>query len=895
VTDSVTDYARAAVAGEAGRPISALELAAYQRHLDDLEHAAERGLVWSVDTSEWAIAFFAQLPHTKGKQWLGKPLDLQPWQRFIVGSIFGWLRPDGTRRFRRSYVEIARKNGKALGIETPVPTPTGWTEHGSLRPGDVVFDQQGRQVRVVAVTPHYVGECFDVEAAGGCRIVAHERHEWQTSRTAHTGRNHGSREPLPLVETAQLAATLTHAARGDRTHGIPVAGALRLPVADLPIPPYAFGAWIGDGHSATGRITFADTAIADRIRGEGVPIHPRFYRGKAITYVMSAGRSQRERNASIAARLRRLGVLGHKRIPAIYLRASCEQRLEVLRGIVDTDGHCTKRGQYEVVSKWEALAADIAELVNTLGMKATISEDRATINGRDCGPRFRVQFFAPDGVDVATLERKIGGKTTAGRRRSLTRMVVRADRCGERTVNCIQVEGGTYLAGRDFVATHNSTIAAGVALLLAFFDGEARAEVYIAATKREQAKIVFDECRAMVKQTRGLRTRITVAVGSLFSPSTGNKLVPLGADADTTDGLNISGAIVDELHAHKTRSMVDVLDTGTGARLNPHIFEITTAGSDRLSVCYEHHRYAEQILSGVFADDTWFVFVTGMDPGDAWTDEASWAKANPNLGISVGLEDLRAKCEKAQRVPADQNAFRRLHLNEWTEQEDRWLDMAAWRACGDPVDVAALEGRECFAGMDLSSTADLTAYVLVFGGDDGIVRVVPRFFLPEARVAARAERRDLAPLDSWVREGYLVATPGNVVDYDLVRAQLVADAARFNIREVALDPWNATHLATQLASDGFTCVETRQGFATLSAPTKHLETLVLSRKIAHGQHPVLGWCASNVAVETDPAGNIKPSKKRARDRIDGIVALVMGLDRLGRNTVEPTANLFIWE
>ena len=434
-----------------------------------------------------------------------------------------------------------------------------------------------------------------------------------------------------------------------------------------------------------------------------------------------------------------------------------------------------------------------------------------------------------------------------------------------------------------------SFLAAGVAIKLAFFDGEQRAEVYLAATKREQARIVFDEAVAMVRATPALKSRLGISVGNLHQLSTGSKLQPLGADADTTDGLNISGAIVDELHAHKTRHMVDVLDTATAARLQPLIFEITTAGVDRLSVCYEHHDYATRLLEGVFDDDAWFVFLAGIDPGDDWADERSWRKANPNLGVSVDIEDLRSKAEKAQRVPADQNAFRRLHLCEWTEQENRWLDLAAWKACGDPL--RDLDGLPCYVGLDLSSTSDLTAAVLVFPHEDGTIDVLPRFWLPEARVAMRAERRDRVPLEVWARDGHLFASPGNVIDYELVRAQLAEDAKRYQIREVAFDPWNATQLMTWLQSDGFTCVEVRQGYRTLSAPTKALEAHVLSQTIRHANHPVLAWCAGNVAVEQDPSGNIKPSKSKATDRIDGIVALVMALDCVARKTELPNVYL----
>ena len=446
-----------------------------------------------------------------------------------------------------------------------------------------------------------------------------------------------------------------------------------------------------------------------------------------------------------------------------------------------------------------------------------------------------------------------------------------------------------------------SLLAAGVALLLAFFDDEGGAEVYAAATKRDQAKIVWLDARAMVLASPHLRKRITVpktekAVGSMFVESTRSKFEPLGADADSTDGLNVHGVIVDELHAHKTRSMWDVLQTATGARRQPLTFAITTAGYDRHSVCWEQHHYGEQLLARIFEDDTFFAYIATLDPGDDWADPGVWAKANPNFGVSVKPDDLARKAEKAKQVPAEQNAFLRLHLNVWTEQATRWLDMDVWDENafatddeGEPivVDREALKGRPCYAGADLSTTTDLTAVELYFpdeGGEGG--EWLHFYFVPEDNLRRRAER-DRVPYDVWREQGHIIATPGNVVDYEYIRELLNSLVEEgFDIREFAYDPWNATGLVTGLMADGFTCIPVRQGFASLSAPTKEFEKLLLARSMRHGGHPVTRWAASNVVVEQDPAGNMKPSKKLATERIDPIVAMIMAVDRASRHEDE---------
>lgn len=461
-----------------------------------------------------------------------------------------------------------------------------------------------------------------------------------------------------------------------------------------------------------------------------------------------------------------------------------------------------------------------------------------------------------------------------------------------------------------------STIAAGEALELLVADAEPGAEVYCAATKKDQARIVWEEAARMVKKSPALSKRIQVLKSNLNIPGTASKLEPLGADEDTLDGLNIHAAIVDEVHAHKTRGVVDVLETATGARRQPLIFYITTAGYDRTSVAWELHEYAIKVLSGVVDDDSFFAYIATCDDGDDWRDEATWAKANPNLGVSVKLDDLRRLCKKAEHSVAAQNAFKRLRLNIWTEQAERWLDVDVWQkgATGPgKIDEAALRGRRCFVGLDLSSTTDLTAEALLFPPDDPESEepleskwlVLWRFWIPRHTLdnGSRAHR-EAELLSNWAKAGWITLTDGNVIDYDEIRAQVKADGDVFKIAEVAFDPWNASDISVKLEGDGFTVVPVRQGFATLSEPSKKLEKMLLAAvnekkeiaeggsEILHGGNPVAGWMASNVAARHDPADNIKPDKAASADRIDGIVALIMAISRA---MIEPIKKPSVYE
>lgn len=434
-----------------------------------------------------------------------------------------------------------------------------------------------------------------------------------------------------------------------------------------------------------------------------------------------------------------------------------------------------------------------------------------------------------------------------------------------------------------------STKSAGKGLFLLIADGEPGAEVVTAATKRDQAKIIFEEAKRMVRASSFLNSRIHICRDNMSIAKTASKFEPLGADADTLDGLNLHGALIDELHAHKTRGVYDILDTATASRRQPMIDIITTAGYDRHSVCYELHDYSKKILEGIIENDAFFAFIASADAEDDWKEPITWQKANPNLGVSVKLDDIRSKAQKARELPSYENTFKRLHLNIWTEQSVRWLSMEEWDACQGSVEVDDLQGSECWGGLDLSSTTDISAFSLVFKAGNTI-KTAGFYFVPEENARKRAER-DRVPYDVWINQNYMVATPGNVVDYDFIRAQINKLGEVFRIREVAIDRWNATQLAVQLEQDGLKVTPFGQGFASMSAPTKELEKLILSRQFEHDGNPVLRWMASNVTVKTDPAGNIKPAKDVSTGRIDGIVSLIMAI---GVMNLAPEAPSFIY-
>ncbi len=327
-----------------------------------------------------------------------------------------------------------------------------------------------------------------------------------------------------------------------------------------------------------------------------------------------------------------------------------------------------------------------------------------------------------------------------------------------------------------------------------------------------------------------------------------------------------------------------VMTKGSGdARMQPLYFLITTAGTDTHSICYEIHQKAKDILDGRKIDPTFYPVIYGADDGDDWTDPKVWKKANPSLGITVGIDKVKAACESAKQNPAEENSFRQLRLNQWVKQAVRWMPMEKWDKCSFATNESGLEGRVCYGGLDLSSTTDITAFVLVFppGDEDDKFVVLPYFWIPEENIDLRV-RRDHVPYDVWERQGYLQTTEGNVVHYGFIEKFIENLGERFNIREIAFDRWGAVQMVQNLEGMGFTVVPFGQGFKDMSPPTKELMKLVLEEKIAHGGHPVLRWMMDNIFVRTDPAGNIKPDKEKSTEKIDGAVATVMALDRVIR-------------
>ena len=917
--DPVTRYALDVVDGKTvtGR----LVRLACERHLKDLEGGHERGLFFDPDAAQHALDFFNYLRHSKG-EWAGAIIELEPWQQFRIGSVFGWMREDpetgeAGRRFRTAYNEVARKNGKALALDTPIPTPSGWKRMGEIAPGDLVFGRDGKPVRVVATSPIFLNhDCYEVTFEDGEAIIADGDHLWTVvTKNSRRLANREVRNPKRVrknyketdghftITTREMVNDYVRVRSDGRgaeyKYRVPMNSAVEYPEKELPIHPYVLGVWLGDGHSDCARVTSGvrdAKEIAEHLRACGVEFSVSEYTPRrAYIFNLGSSRVPGVKNPILDA-LRELNLIGNKHIPRIYLESSIEQRMELLRGLMDTDGFVEKRGQCEFVQSNRRLVEDFSELLASLGIKHTVREKTARCNGREVGSVYSVLFFVDQTRSCFKLQRKHQRLKPALAPRMNYKSIVSIRRVDSVPVRCISVdaEDKLYLAGKRMTVTHNSTESAGIGLYMLDADGEPGAEIYSAATKRDQARIVWEEASRMVQRSPALSKRIRTLRSNMHVLETASKFEPLGADADSLDGLNIHGAIIDELHAHKTREVWDVLETATGARRQPLIWAITTAGFDQTGICYELREYSIEVLEGRVQDDTWFAYIATIDESDDPFDESVWIKANPNLGVSVKWDDMRRLAKKAEQLPTALNNFLTKRLNVWTQQETRWIPLDIWDENAGETPAKELEERlkgvTCYGGLDLGSVSDLSAWVMVFPWPDSDdLDVIARFWCPETRLYDE-ENRYRYQYQAWAREGWLTATPGRAIDYGFIKQQIIRDATQYGLVDFNVDRlFQAHQLSVELIDEGLTVVGMGQGFVSMAAPMSEFERRLLHGQIHHGNNPVLRWMAGNVAVKQDAAGNLKPDKATSQGKIDGIVALVMALDRAMRHEAPSTS------
>jgi phage terminase large subunit-like protein len=831
--------------------------------------------------------FIGLLRHSRG-DFAGQPFVLEQWQKDYLKTLFDTKRPDGLRQYRTSLLALPRKNGKALALDTPVLTTAGWKTMGTIEVGDHVFHPLGHTTRVVAATEVMLDRpCYRVEFRRGEAIVADSGHLWRTfaknglPRTGRGKRNSGYRG-YGVRTTEWIAKTCDGSRAGTSNHLIPVCSPLHRPEAELPIDPYVFGLWLGDGSKTQASIAVGgqDQQTIENIRasGYGVAVSERVVAGRK-NFNVSLAWNETPDGKKVLHHLRVMGVFSNKHIPRAYIDSSIDQRLSLLQGLMDSDGHIDSRGTCVFVNNNKAIIDGIHEVLASLGIKSTICESISRSGGKEYGFIYKVTFVPWLPTRVFRLDRKQRLVRSKGKKRTRTlfHFIKSCDPVESVPVRCIQVESpdGMFLVGRSLIPTHNSALSAAVGLYMLFCD-DIGAEVIVAAGDRSQAALLHTAAKQFVESCPSLARQCKVYRNSIVLPDRNASMFCISSEAGTKHGYNPSCVLIDEMHVFPDRELVDVLETGMGARSQPLTIYITTAGTNKNGPCYAEWQRAEKIRDGILKDPTFLPCIYAASPDDDPFLEETWRKANPNYGITLKPDYFHQMAARAKQSASEEVVFRTLHLNQWVSAASKWIRHGAWEANSGPL--RPTESRPAYCGVDLASTTDTTAFVAVWPDDDGTFDVHAHIFVPEER-AEEASKRDRVPYLQWAQQGFVTLTEGDVCDYDAVRDYILSFCEKNEVRAVAIDRYNATHLTTQLVAEGIEVRPFGQGFVSMSAPSKLLETLIISKKLRHAGNPVLSWQVSNVQIKTDDAGNIKPSKKNASStaRIDAAVALIMAL------------------
>lgn len=909
--------------------------AACRRHLDDLERwqGPDAPYYFDRDEAERVCLFVECLPHIKG-EWAKRreSIRLEPWQCFILSALFGWRQTkDSNRRFKTLYLEVARKNAKALALDTAIPTPEGWKTMGELAAGDRVFDPSGRPCNVIATSEVFTDhDCYAVEFSNGETVTADAGHLWETTARVNmvgvrAGREMGRRDGEGVARkvrtTEELFETQTYGARGDRNHSIQMPKPLDLPEAALDIDPYVLGVWLGDGTCHAAHVTCGDEDVAEmraNIEECGYDADSTKYgiawrimvRSIEIDLLGDAVRVSKASAENFQRKLRRIGVFGNKHIPARYLRSSFEQRLALLQGLMDTDGTINKNGRVLSFSNInETLILGVSELLSSLGVKHSIRRNQKVCNGRIIpGIAYQVQFMAfRDGLPVFRLARKLNrmrcSDSCSVKPRSQSVQIKSVRRVPSVPTKCIAVDSPSrmFLCGRTMIPTHNSTLLAAIGLFMLAADGEAGAEVYSLATTRQQASIVFRVAQQMAQREAEFRREygVEVAAHSIRVPEDDGKFEAQSSEDSNLDGLNVHCGIIDELHAHKTRGVWDVIETATGARSQPLVCAITTAGTNRAGICYEQRSYVCDVLNttlrahgglgyriegGNVEDDTYLGIIYTLDESDDWTAEDTWRKANPNYGVSVNPEDLQRKCRKAMQRASAQPNFLTKHLDVWVNADSAWMDMLAWTRAGDgALKPEEFRGWRAYIGLDLASKVDICSMVLLFRRGNQY-RLFGRHYLPEVAI----EDSNNSQYRGWAEREDIIETNGSTVDYDQVEADLREWVSAFGVAQVGYDPGFAWDFCQRMMTAGLPMVELRATVMNYSEPMKTLEATVIDGTLKHDANPAMEWMISNVVCHRDAKDNIYPRKEHEDSKIDGPVAAIVAFAMALRDQDEPS-------
>lgn len=835
---------------------------------------------------------------------MGKPLKLELFQKAMLEATFGFVDDDGIRQFREVNFFVGRKNGKALSLDTEIPTPDGWKEMKNIRPGSLVFGTDGKPHRVLAESEVFYRPMYAVEFEDGSIIKATGDHLWSVytkmvqKRLAYARKNGRVRaddsDVKPIAPNKTVVFTTEemynksvcyHRKDGkgvDYRYRVPMPEAIEYPERELPLDPYTLGVWLGDGTKNSPAITCGDEDLDEMVSlltEAGHRCTVMHYKGRAARINLDIGAKGKKNPFTMA--LREIGVWNNKHIPEIYLRSSIEQRAALLQGLMDTDGHCEKRGQCEFVQKDIRIVEEFRELLASLGIKNRARRKTVKCNGKEC-IAYSVFFYTDRSRPCFRLKRKAERLKDHLAPRMEWKSIVDIQPIKKEPSKCIMIDSTDhlYLAGRSYTATHNSTLLAAVALDLLCNDREGAPEIYTIATKLDQAKRCFDEAERMRKQSPMLCRHLRKRASDIYFPANEGIIKPLASDVKKLDSYNSSGVIIDELGAITNRRIYDDMKQSMTSRRQPLLFCISTNNFVRGGIYDAQVEYGNGVLNGTVQDDHFLFIHYKLEERDQWTDRKYWIMANPGLGTIKSEESLAQLVDKARQDPAFRPTVLVKDFNLTELASTKWLEYDDILN-KTKIDMEYLTNSYAIGGCDLSSTTDLTcATVIVRKPDDVNLYVLQHYFLPEARVA-EIDKQIVpeAPYRKWAEDGWLTICEGTAVDYHQVTEWFLHVVENHDIRPlwVGYDRALAGYWKEEMKSEGFDMEKIAQGAFTWTYPMKQLAAEFRAHRVVYDYNPMLLWCLSNTAVKSrnqEGIESIMPVKAQSNRRIDGTVSLL---------------------
>lgn len=846
------------------------------------------------DDSEKRIRFIERECRHSEAPFAGKPFILMPWQKAIIEAIFAIkIYNSELQRYVRKYQEVllvvARKNGKALALNTKIPTPTGWRTMGDLKIGDEVFAVDGTPSKIIATSPVQLRhQCYRVTFEDSAEIIADAEHLWTVTTKK-------KRTPFH-VTTAEIQKCFMHKRADGKgveyKYRVPMNAPVEYSHKELPISPYMLGVWLGDGESSGGRISCGESDLEEMLNLIKIE-------GYAVTSCKKDKRCFRFYVSMLASKLREMNLLNNKHIPRIYLQASISQRWELLKGLMDTDGYCSKKGECEFVQKSKAVTDGFVELLGSLGIKNTVKTKIPKIGGKECAMVYRVTFFTDQRLPCFKLKRKIAPLKPALNKRMQYKSIVDITPVESVPVKCIGIDNPSqlYLAGEHFTATHNTPLASAITLA-EFCCGEMGTKILYGSNDYDQADLLFMATDAMREASPKLarytrrnqkgiffgNVRQKCHVGKFTSQNKGS-IRKMSAHTSAKEGRNIKIGVVDEVHELKDDTFVMPIKQALSTQDEPLYLEITTEGFTEDGYLDNRLRTAAAVLEGEIEKPNWLIFWYAQDSEEEiWQDENSWYKSNPGLGVIKKWSFLRGMVEDAKLSAATRAFVLAKDFNVKQNNAAAWLPEHVL-ANDATFDLEMLRGQFYIGGIDLSETTDLTAATALFINPWTMQKyALSRYFIPEIKLDTRFDGGTLNPekkdYREWARQGLVTICAGNEVDPDAVVEWYVALLNQFGVRPLkfGFDNWHAAGLKKGLAATfgEDTLVRVGMNFFTLSNPMSLLETDLMTRKLNYGNNEITRWCLRNTALKINNLGMKMPVKvAQSKNRIDGAVALII--------------------